>query len=351
MSKFDSSLIHSLRDQLLAAEGKNTSELESGTIIGEDYVVGERINDGGTAVIYKCHRRSEPSKIFALKVTYPNSTNAARRFQSEVMASYEVKHPNVLRSIDCMFHGKALAYIMEYAPGGDLRDILDSDREIPIETFTLIAKQLASGLDAIHECEIVHRDIKPENILFSSDGQIKIADFGISYTSDISRITSNGSLVGTINYMAPEYVKRGIFDPRSDLFSLGVMLYELLTKKHPFGFSSSLEQLVEKFNNEIIPIELIRDDCPIALSKIIMKLISLDPEERYESAHELYTDLVFIEQSIFNEKESSILPNLNDIRKNAQILQRINFIKKMISLLFFILFSIIGSVLFIKYYL
>jgi hypothetical protein len=82
-----------------------------------------------------------------------------------------------------------------------------------------------------------------------------------------------------------------------------------------------------------------------------MKLISLDPEERYESAHELYTDLVFIEQTIFNEKESSILPNLNDIRKNAQVLQRINFIKRMISLLFFILFSIIGSVLFIKHYL
>ncbi len=351
MSKFDHTLINSLRDQLLATEGKGKDnlELEEGTVIGEDYVVGERVNDGGTAVIYKCHRRSEPSKVYALKVSFPKSANAARRFQAEVMASYQVQHPNVLRSIDCMFHGKALAYIMEYAPGGDLRDVLDSNKEIPSTTFILIAKQLASGLDAIHEKEIVHRDIKPENILFSADGQIKIADFGISFSSEVTRITSNGSLVGTINYMAPEYVKRGLFDPRSDLFSLGVMLYELFTHKHPFGYSNTLEELMEKFSRDAIPVEQLREDCPSPLSEIIMKLLSIDPEYRYQSANELYTDLVYVEQEHFRKDELAILPTLHHVRDSEKILRRISLIKKIISLVAFILISILGSVIFIKY--
>jgi eukaryotic-like serine/threonine-protein kinase len=350
MSRFDPGLINSLRDQLLASEGKDSLELEKGTVIGEDYVVGDRINDGGTAVIYKCHRRSEPSKVFALKISLPKSANAARRFQAEVMSSYQVRHPNVLRSIDCMFHGKALAYIMEYAPGGDLRDVLESNREIPISTFIIIAKQLASGLGAIHEKEIVHRDIKPENVLFSADGQIKIADFGISFSSEVTRITSNGSLVGTINYMAPEYVKRGIFDPRSDLFSLGVMLYELLTHKHPYGYSRNLDELLEKFTREIIPVENLRDDCPVQLSDIIMKLLAMDPEYRYESANELFTDLIYIEQENSPVEGASILPALDKARESEKILRKISVIKKVISFTAFILTTILLSVVFLKYF-
>jgi eukaryotic-like serine/threonine-protein kinase len=328
MSRSDPGLINSLRDQLLASEGKDSLELEKGSVIGDDYIVGERINDGGTAVIYKCSRRSEPSKVYALKISMPKSANAARRFQAEVMASYQVKHPNVLRSIDCMFHGKALAYIMEYAPGGDLRDILESNREIPLTTFMLVAKQLASGLAAIHEQEIVHRDIKPENILFSADGQIKIADFGISFSSEITRVTSNGSLVGTINYMAPEYVKRGLFDPRSDLFSLGVLLYEILTHKHPFGYSTNLDDLMEKFARDIIPVFNLREDCPVQLSDVIMKLLAINPEHRYESANELYTDLVYIEQQYFHEDDIKILPALHKVKESEAALRKIHLIKK-----------------------
>lgn len=351
MSRFDPSLIHSLRDQLLAADGKQDSlELEPGTIIGEDYVVGSRVNDGGTAVIYKCHRRSEPSKVYALKVSFPKSANAARRFQAEVMASYQVKHPNVLRSIDCMFHGKALAYIMEYAPGGDIRDVLDSNKVVPISTFILITKQLAAGLSAIHEKEIVHRDIKPENILFSSDGQIKIADFGISFSSEISRITSNGSLVGTINYMAPEYVKRGIFDPRSDLFSLGVMLYELLSHKHPYGYSKNLDELLEKFAIEIPPLYTHREDCSVDLSDIVMKLLEIDPDLRYQCADELLTDIIHLEQTMYHSEESNILPDLNQSQKNELMLKKIRLIKKTISLVALLLLTALLSIAYLKFF-
>jgi serine/threonine protein kinase len=352
MQRFDPILLNTLRDQLLAAEGKDTLELEQGTIIGDEYVVIERINDGGSAVIYKCHRVSEKKKIYALKVTYPKSANAARRFQAEVMASYQVKHPNVLRSIDCIFHGKALAYIMEYAPGGDLRDILDSNKELPISTFLIIAKQLASGLAAIHDKEIVHRDIKPENILFSSDGQVKIADFGISFSSEITRITSNGSLVGTINYMAPEYVKRGVFDPRSDLYSLGVLLYELLTLKHPFGYSKSLDELIQKITKDPVPVSYLRDDCPNDLSEIILKLLSIDPDERYQAAKDILLDLSIIEQDFIHSEEgigASILPELNKIKKSQLSSKKLAFIHKTISLIVFLLGTVFLTIAFVKF--
>jgi len=292
----DPSFLTNLRDQLLAVEGRDGVNLEPGTIIGEEYVIDNKINEGGSAVIYKCHKRSEPEKVYAIKVTYPQSANAARRFQAEVTASYQVRHPHVLRSIDCIIYGRALAYIMEYAPGGDLRDLIDRGKEVPISTFIIMARQLASGLAAIHRNAIVHRDIKPENILFSAEGQIKIADFGISFSSQVSRITANGSLVGTINYMAPEYVKKGIFDPRADIFSLGILLYELLTGKHPYGYSRSLDELLEKMEKPIpSPLQL-RADCPPRLSEVIMKTIEANPELRIQFAEELEVEFTEISQ-------------------------------------------------------
>ncbi|HMO18068.1 MAG TPA: serine/threonine-protein kinase [Oligoflexia bacterium] len=317
----DPGFISNLRDQLLAVEGKDGLALEPGTLIGEEYVIEKKINEGGSAVIYKCHPRSEPDKVYAIKVTYPQSANAARRFQAEVTASYQVRHPHVLRSIDCIIHGKALAYIMEYAPGGDLRDVLDKGKEIPISTFLIIARQLSAGLSAIHKKAIVHRDIKPENILFSADGQIKIADFGISFSSQVSRITANGSLVGTINYMAPEYVKRGIFDPRADIFSLGIMLYELLTGKHPYGYSKSLEELLEKMEKPIPPVHAIRPDCPLRLSSLLSRIIAVNPEERIQFADELEIEFTEIEQEYcLNVSEDELVGEI----KNA--MPRMNFV-------------------------
>lgn len=307
----DADLITTLRDKLLDGDQSEKYFLRKGTVVGEEYVVGEKIAEGGSGYVYECNRRSEPNKLYALKVTYPKSVNAARRFQAEVTASYQVQHINVLRSIDCIFHGSALAYVMEHAPGGDLRDILDRKEEITIPAFIVISKQLIAGLAAIHAKGIVHRDIKPENILFSAEGHLKIADFGISFTSDLNRVTNNGSLVGTINYMAPEYVKRGVFDERSDLFSTGVMLYELLTHKMPYGYSKSLDELVRKISKSPQPVSELRAEVPFRLSNLIAKLLSPDPDERYQSAVEVGLDLSSIEEEVIvkNNPEIEILPN------------------------------------------
>jgi serine/threonine protein kinase len=305
----DPDFLSTLRDRLLDSEQADKYFLNPGTIVGDEYVVEDKIAEGGSGYVYRCHRRSEPSSIYALKVTYPKSANAARRFQAEVNASYEVKHINVLRSIDCIFHGSALAYVMEYAPGGDLRDILDREQEIKVPAFLIIAKQLVAGLSAIHRKNIVHRDIKPENILFSKEGHLKIADFGISFSTELSRVTANGSLVGTINYMAPEYVRRGVFDERSDLFSLGIMLYELLTQQMPYGYAKSLEELVRKISNPPIAVSEIRSEVPYRLSNLLAKLLSPDPDERYQSAEEVGMDLMQIE-------EEMILKELPDITEN-----------------------------------
>ncbi len=289
-------LITTLREKLLDSDQSEKYFLKKGTVVAEEYVVGDKVAEGGSGYVYQCHRRSEPGKIYALKVTYPKSLNAARRFQAEVTASFEVKHINVLRSIDCLFHGSALAYVMEYAPGGDLREILDKGEEVPIPAFLTIAKQMLAGLSAIHAKGIVHRDIKPENVLFSGEGYLKIADFGISFTSDLTRVTNNGSLVGTINYMAPEYVKRGVFDERSDLFSLGVLLYELLTHKMPYGYSKSLDELVRRISKPPRSASEIRAEIPFRISNVLAKLLAPDPLERYQSASEVGIDFAIIEE-------------------------------------------------------
>ncbi len=298
----DLDFLTTLRSNLLATQGMQLGSLEPGTQIGEDYVLGEKINEGGSGSIYMCTKKSDQDKIYALKVCMPQSANAARRFQAEVTASYQVRHPNVLRSIDCFFHGKALTYVMEYAPGGDLRDILESDKEVPIETIVILARQLCSGLSAIHNSGIIHRDIKPENILFSSTGKVKIADFGISFTSELTRVTHNGSLVGTINYMAPEYVERGIFDPRSDLFSLGVMLYELLARQLPFGSSKTLDDLLNNMVSGFIPVSEKRAECPYQLSNVISKLLALVPEHRFQTASEVELELIAIERDLLGSQ-------------------------------------------------
>lgn len=340
--KKDLDFLSTLRTNLLATQGMTINSLVPGTPIGDDYILGPKVNEGGSGEIYKCIKKNEPEKIYALKVCVPKSANAARRFQAEVTASYQVRHPNVLRSIDCFFHGKSLAYVMEYAPGGDLRDIMDNGREVPIDTVLILARQLCSGLAAIHNTGIIHRDIKPENILFSSSGKVKISDFGISFTSEFTRVTSNGSLVGTINYMAPEYVERGIFDPRSDLFSLGVMLYELVTGSLPYGYSKSLEELLSKMASGFKPASELRAECPYKLSNLISKLLSLVPEERFQSASEVELELIAIEREFLsgNSNEYDEIKRFEEELENLQYLDEPK--RNVFGLIVFVLLSIIS---------
>ncbi len=299
--KPDKNFLSTLRDRLIESDDSEHNGLEKGTIVGDEYVVCDPVSKGGSGFIYTCNRKSEPHKMYALKITYPKSANAARRFQAEVNASYRVKHLNVLRSIDCLFHGNALAYVMEYAPGGDLRDLLDNNNEIPMRTIFVVLRQLCEGMSAIHAKNIIHRDIKPENVLFSAEGHIKIADFGISFTSDLTRITSNGALVGTINYMAPEYVKRGIFDTKSDIFSLGVLFYEIITKTLPYGYSRTLEELIVKVENAPIPLTELRAEADYQLSNVISKMISPDPEARYQTIDDVLFEIKQLEEEyLFN---------------------------------------------------
>lgn len=302
----DLDFLSKLRKDLLATQGMTIDSLVPGSLVGDDYILGPKVNEGGSGSIYKCFKKTEMETPYALKVCEPKSSNAARRFQAEVTASYQVKHPNVLRSIDCFFHGRTLAYVMEYAPGGDLRDLLESQPEIPIDTVLILAKQIAAGLTAIHGAGIIHRDIKPENILFSSTGRVKISDFGISFTSELTRVTSNGSLVGTINYMAPEYVERGIFDTRSDLYSLGVMLYEIITGSLPFGYNKSLNDLLDQMAKGFTPVTELRADCPYKLGNIVSKLLSLVPDERYQTASEVELELISIERNLMGVTQTNI---------------------------------------------
>lgn len=288
-----------------------------GTLIGQRYVVDALLHVGEYAIAYRCtsYRTWERGVVKILRK--PMGDHASElRFYREFNASCRINHPNVVKMKELFLHRSNPALAMEYVGNGDLAGRLIPGTGFPIEQVTFIIKQICHGLKAIHEAGIVHRDLKPENIFIDSDNCIKIGDFGISHISSSERLTHHGNLLGTIGYLSPEYILQGVIDCRSDIFAVGVMLFEMLTGQLPFGKSNGIEQLMRGVKEEPInPIDL-RPDCPIKLAEISLRAMKSDPSERYNTVNELLEDLecdrsAEIELDHLN-KEENLDPSVND---------------------------------------
>jgi predicted Ser/Thr protein kinase len=268
--------------------------LQPGTIVNGRYEVVKCLGTGSMGMVYACRHRELAGHLVAMKVLFAEvarDTVAAARFRNEIVASYGVSHPNVVRAYEYFRDGDLVAFTMEYIGSGDLADRISHDEPLSIEEIIKMLGQMCAGVQAIHDAGIIHRDLKPENILITTEGDIKITDFGIARTGTGPKLTEHGGVVGTIDYVSPEYLERGQVDTRSDIYALGVLAYEMITGESPFRGNSVIETMTIRLRSDPEAPSMLRRECPRALDKIILKAMTRDPEKRYQKASEMLSDL------------------------------------------------------------
>ncbi|MCB9029527.1 MAG: serine/threonine protein kinase [Deltaproteobacteria bacterium] len=271
--------------------------LEPGSLFGDRYEVLRCIGTGGMGAVYLACDPDHRDFLVALKILYPGiiqSREARERFRTEIVASYRVNHQNVVRAFEYFDSEEMQAYAMEYIDGGDLAERMDGltpERSMPEAQVIDTLHQIASGLSAIHEQGIVHRDLKPENILMTSDGVVKISDFGVARLRGSVTLTAVGAMVGTPKYVSPEYVESGECDHRGDIYAVGVIGYELAVGESPFRAESRLSVMMERFELDYSKLKNRISQYRPELLRIIAKAMSVDVSDRYQSAAQMRIDL------------------------------------------------------------
>ena len=258
------------------------------------YVIVEEIGQGAMGVVYKAVDplidRTVAIKTINLDLSKEELANFEKRFQREVQSAGKLNHPNIVTVYD-VGRTEGVAYMaMEFLEGKELREILDSGVVLPIEKITHISSQVAEGLAFAHEHGIVHRDVKPANVMVMKNGLIKITDFGIAQMSSASR-TVSGMVMGSPKYMSPEQVVGQAVDGRSDIFALGVVIYEMLTGKTPFAGDNISAIMYQILNDEPVPPKNLNQSIPDTINYIVLKALAKHPDKRYQNAKELARDL------------------------------------------------------------
>jgi eukaryotic-like serine/threonine-protein kinase len=265
---------------------KKTQEGEARIIAGK-YEIVKLLGAGSKGVVYLCRHQELSGHMVAVKVLCPELVKdkvAADRFRNEIFAAYGVSHPNVVRVYEYARDDDFMALTMEYVDGGDLADRLESADPVPLTEVIEILRQICSGLQAIHDAELVHRNLKPENILLTKEGQVKIADFCIAQAVPGPKLTDHGGVVGTIDYVSPEFMLNSSIDSRSDIYSVGCIAYEMITGQSPFCGDSVYATMTKRLKKEPPAPSSIRQDCPKELDQTVLKAMARNPDERYQSA-------------------------------------------------------------------
>ena len=267
----------------------SSTPLPAGTMIGP-YAIIELIARGGMSVVYRARHSTLQDEV-ALKILQPNAIDdeLAARFLREGQAMARLRHPNIVQVFNAdTFNG--LQYLaMEYAPNGTLKRLLAYAKQLPVEQALLIAQQMAEALDYAHTRGVIHRDIKPSNILCVDEQRFVLADFGIADDQTGNKITRTRSTMGTLEYMAPEQAQGQVADGRSDVYSLGIVLYEMLVGKPPFE-AETMVGLIHKHAKETpATIHRMRPEVPAAVSALVGKAIAKIPKDRFQTAGEMAT--------------------------------------------------------------
>ena len=264
-----------------------------GKYIGSRYEILEKIGNGGMATVYKakCHVLNRYVAVKVLKDEYTTDAEFIRRFNAEAQSAAGLTHPNIVSVYDVGHEDNIYYIVMELIQGKTLKQIINEDGALPWKWSVNIAMQIASALEAAHKNNIVHRDIKPHNIIITEDGVAKVTDFGIAKAVSNSTITAFGTTIGSVHYFSPEHAKGGYTDAKSDLYSLGVVMYEMLTGRVPFDADTPVSIALKHMQEKPIEPMKINDSIPFAVNQIIMKAMQKDPSLRYQSATEMIKDL------------------------------------------------------------
>lgn len=261
------------------------------------YELLEKIGEGGMAVVYKAKDRLL-NRYVAVKILRPEYTRDAQfvdSFRRESQAAAGLESPNIISIYDVGKEGNIHFIVMEYIDGMSLSDVIKVEAPMDYKAAISITKQIASALSVAHSHNIIHRDIKPHNIMMKSDGTAKLGDFGIAKAVSDSTLTETSKIIGSVHYFSPEQARGSYVDERSDIYSLGIILYEMLTGKVPFDGDNPVQVALMHINDEIIPPSRLVSGIPPALEKVVMKATDKFQTNRYASADEMLEDLNNIE--------------------------------------------------------
>lgn len=268
-----------------------------GKVLGNRYEIIEKIGEGGMALVYKarCRLLNRYVAIKVLKDEFVNDEEFIKKFRRESQAAASLSHPNIVSIYDVgmeRIDDHDVYYIvMEYIKGKTLKDLIKEKRKLSVEETIDYSIQIAEALEHAHKNHIVHRDIKPHNIMITEDGRVKVTDFGIARAATFSTVTNTSTVVGSVHYFSPEQARGRYTDEKSDIYSLGIVMYEMITGKVPFEGDSPISVALKHIQEEIVPPREIDSSIPVGLQNIILKCVKKNQSDRYSSATQLLSDL------------------------------------------------------------
>ena len=280
--------------------------LKAGMIIAERYEVLGKIGTGGMADVYKAkdHKLNRFVAVKVLKPEFREDKTFIRKFRSEAQAAAGLTHPNIVNVFDVGDDEGVYYIVMELIEGITLKEYIAKKGKLSIKEATSIAIQVSMGLEAAHNHGIVHRDVKPQNIIISTDGKVKVTDFGIARAASSNTISSN--VMGYVHYSSPEQVRGGYSDEKSDIYSLGITLYEMVTGRVPFDGDTTVAIAIKHLQEEMVPPSVYTENLPYSLEQIIFKCTQKSVGRRYEKMEDVIADL----------KHSLIDPQGNFVKLN-----------------------------------
>lgn len=295
--------------------------IKPGMYISDRYEIIDKVGSGGMADVYKarCHKLNRFVAIKILKPEYSDDKSFVEKFRNEAQSAAGLSHPNIVNVYD-VAEDEGLYYIvMELIEGITLKKFIERKGKLEIRDAVGIAIQIAQGMEAAHANHIIHRDIKPQNIIISREGKVKVTDFGIAKATSSNTVTSNA--MGSVHYISPEQVRGGNSDEKSDIYSLGVTLYEMISGSVPFEGDNAVSIAVNHIQNEAKTLGEIVSTVPVSIDKIVQKCMQKNPERRYLTASELIADLkrALVEPDVdfvvFPNYAKTMILSENDIKK------------------------------------
>ena len=264
-----------------------------GTMLDNRYELLEIIGVGGTAVVYKakCHRLNRYVAVKILKGEFASDLQFCHQFHDEAQAVAMLSHPNIVNIYDVSRSGNVDYIVMELIDGITLKEYLSRRGQLSPKEVTIFATQIARALEHAHDHDIIHRDIKPHNIMLLRDGTVKVADFGIAHFAEQESTYSKGEAIGSVHYVSPEQAKGSHVDNRTDLYSLGVVMYEMITGRLPFEGDTPVSIALQHINSIALPPSIFAEDVPEQLEEITMKAMNPNLSRRYTNAGQILADL------------------------------------------------------------
>ncbi|MBQ6588235.1 MAG: Stk1 family PASTA domain-containing Ser/Thr kinase [Butyrivibrio sp.] len=265
--------------------------IKIGMVIGDRYEVLEKIGTGGMSDVYKAkdHKLNRLVAVKVLKQEFSENENFVSKFRVEAQSTAGLMHPNIVNVYDVGDEDGVNYIVMELVDGITLKKYIEKKSRLSVKEAVSIAIQVAMGLEAAHNNNIIHRDIKPQNIMISKEGKVKVTDFGIAKAATSNTITSN--VMGSVHYTSPEQARGGYSDAKSDIYSLGITLFEMLTGRVPFNGDTTVAIAIKHIQEDLPTPADYNDEIPISVEKIVLKCCQKSPDRRYQNAAELIADL------------------------------------------------------------